>query len=192
MLLRSFLIVNLLLLTACSSVSVTRVGGTADDLTGFDNYRWGWSPLQAAGRHDADLLLQDQTVRRAVLAQMSPMGFSLMPFDGTSELVLDYQLQFMPEQYADFDQPQGGWVWRRDGDGELQRNRVEAGATVTVDRLILQLTIYSSNRETILWSASGSRLIDHDHKPKQMRRAITQIVEKLFKTVSKRRALTGV
>ncbi|UTW44450.1 DUF4136 domain-containing protein [bacterium SCSIO 12696] len=178
---RLFCALTLLLLTACGQTPVNQVQGSLERLSGFDSYRWGWPPLASTGRHDADLLLQDRILREAVAWQMSSLNIQRQPYDQSAQLTLDYKILFSPEQYADLVQPEGGWVWKRDSEGKLQRNRVDPDAKVTLDRATLQLSVYNSDKSQVLWEAETSELVGHDHPPQEMVKAIEKMVARLFK-----------
>ena len=180
--LRLFLVLSALsLLVACSSITVNRVGGSANDLTGYGSYRWSWPPLDDVNKHAADLVVQDMAVRRAVAEGMESRGVERRSHGESSDLALNYLLRFIPEQYADVSQPEPGWVWRRDDSGELQRHQVEPDAKVTVDRMSLRLTVFDATQKEVLWDVEVGQLIDSGRDQKQIAAAIHRMIGKLFK-----------
>ncbi|MGS2722900.1 DUF4136 domain-containing protein [Porticoccus sp. GXU_MW_L64] len=171
----------LLLLSACHQVPVQNVQGSVEDVSRFADYRWAWPALETGGRHDQDLLLQDRLVRESVNRQLAALGLTQKNTDQPAALVVDYRLLFAPEQYANLDQPQGGWVWRRNQNGELQRSRVDPDATITLDRMTLQISVLNRDKTRTIWSAEGEELVSHEHPPEEMAKAIVKVVQRLFK-----------
>ncbi|MDM3870528.1 DUF4136 domain-containing protein [Porticoccus sp. W117] len=169
-----------LLLSACHQIPVQDIQGSLGELSRFDSYRWGWPALKGGGRHDQDLLLQDRLVRESVGQQLTALGLAQRAEDQTASLVVDYKLLFTPEQYANLEQPQGGWVWKRDQEGELQRSRVDPNATITLDRATLNVTVFNSDKSQVIWEGQASDLVDHSHPPEQIIRAIQKMVKGLF------------
>ncbi|MCV6604610.1 MAG: hypothetical protein OIF34_04850 [Porticoccaceae bacterium] len=180
MFIRTLGISLLLLLSACGQTPVEDLQGSPGELSRFDSYRWGWPALTGGGRHDQDLLLQDRVVRESVDQRFAALGIAGRAHDQQAALVVDYKLLFSPEEFAGLDQPQGGWVWKRDTEGEVQRSRVDPNATVTLDRATLYLTVFNRDKSRVVWEVQTSELVDHSHPPEQMARAIGKMVKRLF------------
>lgn len=182
---RSLLLLGLLTtLVACNPVAVKRTGGSSDDLSGYQSYRWNLPPLDDPTKYADNAVLLDVAVRREVGGQMAARGFQQQAHDNSqAELVLDYRLQFTPESFAS-DQPQDyGLVWQRgeQGDVKMSRNRPAGDPDITLERATLLMTVYNSDKSQVLWEVSANRLLEQGRDPSQINEAIGKVVAKMYK-----------
>lgn len=165
-----------LVLAGCETMEVQRVEPRAAPVA-FSTYTWGQSALSGAPEASAQLVELDEEMRDAVAAEMRARGYRLVEDDARADMVVDYQVAVIEEQFAgDPTDPR----WDAQFDSNAPSGVVELPTRTGASRITLTLGIGRPESPSI-WGGSATKLMARGQDGDERRRILNAAVRDLLR-----------
>ncbi|MEX2961706.1 DUF4136 domain-containing protein [Microbulbifer sp. TYP-18] len=169
------------LLAGCDTVQTQRIEPRSAP-EAFSTYAWGRSGLATVPEASAQLVELDETLRASVSALMSARGYQLIEDPTRADMVMDYQVAVIEEQFAGDPTDSS---WDAQFDSNAPSGVVELPARTGAPRFTLTLGLGRPGGMA-LWGGNATKLMTRPEDANERRRIIDTAVRELLESLPAR------